>query len=41
MRLSDILSKEPMTECKSVDNFAPTCSAKIGTSYKIDVGKVQ
>lgn len=40
MRLSDILSKEPLSEFTSVDNFAPKSSAKIGTSYKIDVGKV-
>lgn len=40
MRLSDILSKEPMPEFVSVDNFAPKNNAKIGTNYKIDVGKV-
>ncbi|WP_368364872.1 hypothetical protein [Ruminococcus sp. RTP21204st1_B2_RTP21204_210225] len=40
MRLSDILSKEPMKEFIAVDNFAPKNSAQIGKSYKIEVGKV-
>ena len=40
IRLSDILSKEPMKEFIAVDNFAPKNSAQIGKSYKIEVGKV-
>lgn len=40
MRLSDILSKEPLPDFVSIDNFAPKSSAIIGNSYKIDVGKV-
>ena len=40
MRLSDILSKEPMKEFIAVDNFAPKNSAQIGKSYKIEVVKV-
>ncbi len=40
MRLSDILSKEPSSDFNSVDNFAPKNCAKIGKSYKIDVGKI-
>lgn len=40
MRLSDVLSKEPMKEFVAVDNFAPKSSVQIGKSYKIEVGKV-
>lgn len=40
MRLSDILSKEPVRDFVPVDNFAPKSSARIGSNYKIDVGKV-
>lgn len=40
MRLSDILSKEPTSEFASVDNFVPKNTVKIGSSCKIDVGKI-
>lgn len=39
MRLSDILSKEPMKEFIAVDNFAPKNSAQIGKVIKLKLEK--
>ena len=40
MRLSDILSRDPMPDLVPVDNFAPKNSVKFGSNSKIDVGKI-